>query len=332
MRQNLTAALWEHIQNMHGATATGQACGISRELAGKIINELPLREILSAAFAVANTSLVGNARAVFSCGIINAKSGRCAEDCAFCAQSSHYKTQSAVYPLVTEDTLLKHAEKLAGSGASYMGIVTSGTAPTDKDLDNICKAAERIKENVDIKLCASLGILDFNKALQLKEAGFSSCHHNLETSRSFYPKICSTHPYEMRLTTVKAAKQAGLRVCSGGIFGLGESWEERFELAQTLRELAVDAVPVNFLTPIAGTPLALNPALPVADALAIIAMLRLMLPEQDIIVCGGREYTFADLQALIFSAGANAMMIGDYLTTKGSSQGLDAALLAIFKK
>lgn len=266
-------------------------------------------------------------REVFTCGIINAKSGRCAEDCSFCAQSAHHAANTAVYGLVDEESLVKRAAALAGRGARYMGIVLSGTSPTVRDFDVLCEVAGRIRSRVPIELCASFGLLSNDQAVSLKEAGYSSYHHNLETAQSWYGQICTTHGYDARLKTVANARAAGLRVCCGGIFGLGEGWKERLEFSETLGQLMVDSIPVNFLTPIPGTPLEGSPLLPPEEVLDIIAIFRLMHPEKDIIVCGGRSKVLGDWDRTVFHSGASAIMIGDYLTTRGTGMDKDRELL-----
>ncbi|MDR2244764.1 MAG: biotin synthase BioB [Burkholderiales bacterium] len=254
----------------------------------------------------------------FTCGIINAKSGRCTEDCAFCAQSRHHKTDAPAYPLISEEALLRRARELVERGITRMGIVTAGAGLSRRDFEHVCVAARRIRQEVNIELCASLGTLTPERAWKLKESGFSSYHHNLETARSFYPSICSTHDYQTRCDTVLCAREAGLRVCSGGLFGLGESWAQRIELAQTLQELQVDSIPVNFLMPIPGTPLESTPPLNATEGLGILALLRLMHPERDIVICGGRTTTLSAWDRLGLLSCANGMMVGDYLTEKGS--------------
>ena len=262
----------------------------------------------------------------FTCGIINAKSGRCSEDCAFCAQSRYHTTDTPVYPLLGEEALLCRARELAERGVRRMGIVTSGAGPGAADLDAICAAARRIRREAPIELCASLGLLTPARAAQLKDAGFTSYHHNLETARSFYPSICTTHDYRVRCDTVRTAKETGLRVCSGGLFGLGETWVQRVELADTLRELDVDSIPINFLMPIAGTGKADAPVLEAAEGLGILALFRLMHPKRDIVICGGRRTTLGDWDLLALLHCANGMMVGDYLTEKGSPFERDMAL------
>jgi biotin synthase len=282
-------------------------------------------------FALARLALLQNrdkAPKPFTCGIINAKSGHCSEDCIFCGQSVHYRTAAPVYPLVGADSLMQRACFLAEKGIDYMGIVISGVGPSEHDFDNICLAVSRIKRSAGIKLCASLGLLSFEQAARLKEAGLTSVHHNLETSRSFYPEICSTHGIELREQTVKNARAAGLRVCCCGIFGVGESWEHRLELSEMLRELEVDSIPVNFLRPHPGTPLEHASKLPPQEALSIVALLRLMHPHRDVLICGGREYNLGRWENMIFAAGANGVMVGDYLICKNNPLEQDLEMLA----
>lgn len=263
----------------------------------------------------------------FTCGIVNAKSGLCQENCAYCAQSRHHATNAPVYPLISEDDMLYRAGKYAEAGVDYMGMVTSGVGPGPKDFDTLCRMAERIGRNADIRLCASLGVLAPGQAERLRAAGFSSYHHNLETARSNYPAVCPSHDYDARAATVRAAKAAGLRVCTGGIFGVGETWRQRLELSGALAELSVDSIPVNFLVAVAGTPLAGTPPPPAKEALLIIALLRLMHPDRDIVVCGGRSHCLGEYAPLLFAAGANGLMVGNYLTTAGSPLAKDLDMI-----
>ena len=262
------------------------------------------------------------------CSIINAKSGRCPENCAFCAQSYAHATNAPVYPLVDEDEIVRCAVSAEKNGARCYGIITSGTGigPGD-ELDRICRALRRIKEETGIAPSCSLGIIDTATALRLREAGMVTYHHNLETSRSFFPQICTTHDYEEDVETIRAVKKAGVRVCCGGIFGLGERIEQRVELAETLRELDVDTVPINFLNPVEGTRLADADFLTPLECLKIIALYRFMLPQKDLTVCGGREKNLRELQSWVFLAGASGMMTGNYLTTPGRAPEQDRQLL-----
>jgi len=262
------------------------------------------------------------------CSIINAKSGRCAENCAFCAQSSHHSSDVPVYPLVDEESLVAGAHAAEKCGSICYGIVTSGTGISPgAELDRICRALERIRRETSIAPSCSLGILDDQTAKILKAAGSVTYHHNLETARSFFPQICSTHDYEEDVATVRAAKSAGMNVCSGGIFGLGETAGQRIEMALTLRELAVDSVPLNFLNPIAGTRLADANNITPQECLVTIALFRLLLPDRMITVCGGREKNLRDLQSWMFFAGASGTMVGNYLTTTGRNTDDDWQML-----
>jgi len=250
------------------------------------------------------------------CAIVNAKSGRCPEDCAFCAQSAHHETEIEAYAFMDPPEILRKAQEAKAMGARRFAIVTSGKALTEKELDKAVQAIRLIKE-AGLIPCASLGMLSGETARRLKEAGLNRFHHNLETACSFFPSICTTHAYDEDLDTLRTAKEAGLQVCSGGIFGLGESPEQRLELAYTLKEQGVDSVALNFLDPIPGTPLENAQALAPLELLRFVALFRFILPDRDIRICGGREYGLRDLHPLVFWAGANGIMIGNYLTTKG---------------
>jgi biotin synthase len=267
---------------------------------------------------------------VHLCSIINAKSGACSENCKFCAQSAHHKTGTAVYPLVAGDRMVDESGVAAERGADRFGIVTSGESASGNraDFDRICAAARQIHEGGAVAPCVSIGKLSREDCEQLKAAGLERIHHNLETSERFYPEICTSHPFSERVETVRNAKAAGMQVCSGGIFGLGEAWADRVDLALLLRDLAVDAVPLNFLMPLPGTQMADRELLPPHEALRIVALFRFILPQKEIKVCGGRDLVLRDLQSWIFRAGASGMMIGDYLTTRGRSVGDDLQMLA----
>jgi biotin synthase len=264
---------------------------------------------------------------VHLCAIINAKSGRCPENCAFCAQSAHFETATPVYPLVDEERIVAEALVAQESGSSCYGIVTSGSTVCGEELERICEALRRIRQETAIAPACSLGIIDAATAAALKEAGMVTYHHNLETARSFFPNICTTHAYDDDITTVSAVKGAGLRVCSGGILGLGETPAQRVELAFTLRELAVDSIPLNFLNPIPGTPLENADHITPLECLNAIALFRFVNPDREISVCGGREKNLRDLQSWIFFAGASGTMTGNYLTTTGRAAEEDWQML-----
>ncbi|MFH1068267.1 MAG: biotin synthase BioB [Candidatus Glassbacteria bacterium] len=262
------------------------------------------------------------------CSIVNARSGACAEDCAFCAQSAHWTANVERYPLLSPEELAAAAESSAAAGAGEFSIVTSGAGiRSDKEYAAIEQALRRISAAGRVQTCASLGRLDLAGLRRLKEAGLECFHHNLEAGSSFFPKICSTHTHQERVEMVRLARQTGLRVCSGGIFGLGESDEQRVELAFELKALDVDSLPLNFLRPIPSTPLADADYLTPETCLRIIAMFRLVLPDKDIVICGGREHNLRELHPLVFWAGANGILTGDYLTTRGRRTADDLALL-----
>ena len=263
------------------------------------------------------------------CSIINAKSGRCQENCAFCAQSSHHQSSPPVYPLKSRQEIIDGARQAEEEGSHCYGIVTSGTQPeAGKEFDTILSALREIRERFNIEPSASLGLLTKELAQDLADAGCVTYHHNLETARSFFPNICTTHDYEEDVNTVKLAKAAGMKVCCGGIFGLGESKEQRVELAVTLRELDVDSVPLNFLNPVQGTPLEHHQSISPMDCVRAITMFRYFLPNKPISVCGGRETNLRELQSWIFMAGASGTMVGNYLTTSGRDRDVDMQMLA----
>jgi len=261
------------------------------------------------------------------CSIVNAKSGICPEDCKFCAQSAHYHTGAPVYDLIPSGEIIQKAQDAKEWGAHYFSIVTSGTSIThEEEWTEIYKAVNGIHQ-MGIHPCASLGLLDTDKATGLKKAGLYRYHHNLETARSFFHHICSTHAYEEDIHTIRAAKAAGLSICSGGIIGLGEQMEHRIELAFTLQELDVDSVPLNILTPIPGTPLENVLPLPPIEILITIALYRFILPDKDIKLCGGKEKNLRQLLPLAIVAGCNSLMTGNYLTTLGRDASYDREMI-----
>ena len=303
--------------------------GISEEQALALC-ALPATATMDMLAAARRVTTAFKAEDTFTCGIVNGKSGRCSEDCAFCAQSRYHDTGVAVYPLLETGALVNRALELADAGADRYGIVTSGNTVNERELDRLCEAAQQIAARTGLKLCASLGQLTPERATRLRQAGFSSYHHNLETAESYFPQICTTHAYADDIATVRHALDAGFRVCSGGILGLGELPAQRVELAMTLRGLDVHSVPVNFLNPIAGTRLADRVSLlplPPMEALRALALFRLIMPRKDILVAGGRERTLGQYQSWIFMAGANGMMIGNYLTTTGRNTDDDMTML-----
>jgi biotin synthase len=290
-----------------------------------LTDEAELTVLLQTADAI---RLAQKGNAVNTCGITNARSGRCPEKCSFCAQSAHFKTAAPAYTTRSADTIVAEAKQAAEYGVREFSIVMSGRAITARqDLDILKDAFGRIRAETGVQTCASLGLMSREHLAELKAAGMQAMHHNLETARSYHDQIVETHTYDDEVETIKAAKSLGMYVCSGGIFGMGESWAQRVELGLDLRALDVDSVPVNFLNPRPGTPLADRHDLTPVDCLKIIALLRLLLPTKDIIVCGGREMNLGERQVDIFRAGANGMMLGNYLTTAGQAVESDWRLL-----
>ena len=255
-----------------------------------------------------------------TCSIINAKSGMCDQDCAFSGQSSYHKTKISKYSLLDTEAIVKSATDAVHNGTTEFSIVTSGKSINSRDeIRKIKDAIKEIKNKTSMECCASLGVLSKDFLKELKDAGLDRYHHNLETCPSFFSQICTTCHYRENIDTIKVAKKVGLITCCGGIFGMGESPEQRIELALTLRELDPDSIPINFLNPIKHTKLENMSLLAPLEALKTIAIFRIVFPTKDIIICGGREVTLRSLQPMMFPAGANGMILGDYLTTKGRS-------------
>ena len=260
------------------------------------------------------------------CSIINAKSGGCTEDCSYCAQSARAKTNIKTYPLMDGQEILRAALRARDFGAKRFCIVTSGRRPGRNELDGIARAIGLVRE-AGLLPCATLGLLEAEDLRLLKDAGLERYHHNLETSRRFFAEICRTHTYDEKLRTIRAAKEAGLSVCCGGIFGLGEEWRDRIEMAFEIKRLGADSVPLNFLIPVAGTPLGGREMLVPFEALKIISLYRFLLPEKEVRVCGGRPQCLGEYNDFVFRAGADGLLIGDYLTEKGRSPEADLQLI-----
>jgi len=293
---------------------------------GRLLAELGSDHTTELLFA-ANSITKAMGHRPFTCSITNAKSGTCSQDCRFCAQSGHYATGSPTHPLLPLDELIESGLAMHKAGASCYSLVTSGLMLSSDELTRICACIKTLKSRTTLELSASLGLLNKDYARRLVQAGLTRYHHNLETARSHFPSICTTHSYDEDIATIRLAKEHGLKICSGGILGLGESWAQRVELAATLAELGVDTVPLNFLSPIAGTPLEASPLLSAHDALKSVALFRLMLPQANITIAGGRERVLGDYQSWLPLAGANGMMIGNYLTTKGRNLEADLRML-----
>jgi len=248
----------------------------------------------------------------------NAKMGGCAEDCSFCSQSSRYQTGVEPSPMLEVERLVQDARVAKASGAWKYCMVTATRGPSSKDLDIVCEAARRIKSEVGITLCASLGLLTSEKAKRLADAGVDRFNHNLETSERHFPNVVTTHTWQDRVETVKIAKAAGMEACCGGIIGMGESQDDVLDLAFSLRELDVESIPVNFLNPRPGTPFEKLAPLDPLYALQALAMFRLVNPKSDLRAAGGREVILRSLQPFVLFA-ANSIFSAGYLTTPGAA-------------
>ena len=251
------------------------------------------------------------------CSIVPARLGGCNQDCKFCAQSARYSTAFKETKTLTDEQILDAAREAKQKGVPNFGIVYSGKTISEKELARLEKLIARIGNEIGINVCGGFGIIDYEQAARLKKAGLSRYNHNLETSRNHFQNIVTTHDYDTRIETVKAAKKAGLGLCTGGIFGIGETDADRIDMALELRELGVDMVPMNFLHPIPGTPLAGLATMQPRQILRLIALYRFILPTAGIKVAGGRVLNLRDMQSWIFYAGATSILSGNYLTTGG---------------
>jgi len=251
------------------------------------------------------------------CSVVNAKAGACSENCSFCAQSSFYQTGSPRYGFVDPEPVQEAAEEAKKNGVTAIGLVAAWKGLNEGPmLDEVCERVRELKAGGKTRPDVSLGIIKSQRVADcLKEAGVECYGHNLESSRRFFPQTCTTHTYDDRLETIGYLKRAGIKICSGGIIGMGETREDRCDLAFTLREIGASVVPINILNPIPGTPFEKHPPLPVMEILKTIACFRFILPRQEIMIAGGRTVNLRDAQSMIFMAGASALMVGNYLTT-----------------
>ena len=303
----------------------------NRVLSGELLNresiltlcQAPLDELCSAADEI-RAHFCGNGFDL--CTIVNGKSGRCSEDCKYCAQSAHYQTHVEEYSLLGTDEIVRQAKHHAEQGVLRYSIVTSGRKLGDADISQVCESIRAIKASTDIEVCVSFGLLDEAAFRKVKAAGASRVHCNLESSRSYFPTVCTTHTYDEKIETLQAARRAGLSICSGGIMGLGESMEDRIDMALTLQELGVKSIPINFLNPIPGTPFADNAPLSDEEKRRIVAIYRFVLPNTSIRLAGGRGL-IVDKGEGCFRSGANAAISGDMLTTAGITVETDLQLL-----
>lgn len=270
-----------------------------------------------------------NGNAVDFCAILNARSGHCQENCKFCAQSGWYNTGAKVYRLLPEEEILAAARKAKEAGAVRFSLVTSGrNQDNPNEFEEILHVVKRIREEVGIEVCCSLGLISGEQAKQLKEAGITRIHCNIETAPSYFPSICTTHTMKDKEDIISTAQQAGIRVCSGGIIGLGESPDQRVEMAFHLKKMHIDSIPLNILNPVKGTPFYTNDRLSPLEVLRTFAVFRFILPKALIRTAGGREVNLRSLQAYALTGGMNGIMVGGYLTTGGRDPKLDLEMAA----
>ena len=299
-----------------------RGCRITMDEAIRLYNQ-PLKELCEGADEI-RKNFCSNGFDI--CTIINGKCGRCSENCHFCAQSAHNHTGVEEYPLLSAEEITEGAKKNDRQGVLRYSIVTSGKRLSDPEVDRMCDAVRRIRKETGIAVCVSFGLLNEEQYRKLKEAGVTRVHNNLETSRRNFPKVCTTHTFDDKIAAIRAAQAAGLSVCSGGIMGMGETPEDRIDMAFTLRELGVKSVPVNMLNPIKGTPLEHNQRLNAEDMCRIVAVYRFILPDASIRLAGGRGL-LPDKGRSCFLAGANAAISGDMLTTAGITVETDMKML-----
>lgn len=286
--------------------------------------EAPLEELGQAADAIRAACTGDN---VDLCAILAAKSGRCSEDCAFCAQSGRHKTDCDVHGMMDADEIVAVSREIEGAEVNRFALVTSGKRLSGADFEKAVAAYERMHRETRINLCTSMGLVSLEQLQRLRAAGVTRYHCNIETSRRFFPHICTTHSFDEKIATIHAAREAGLEVCSGGIIGMGETWEDRLDMALTLAELGIDSIPVNVLSAIPGTPLENVEPLSEEDVLRTVALFRFINPEAQIRLAGGRSL-LSGWGKRAFSYGASATITGNMLTTTSSSVQVDKQMLA----
>lgn len=298
---------------------------VSRQEAVQLAAEAPLDALCDAADRITR-SFMGNS--VGSCSIVNARSGLCGEDCKWCAQSRHYSTGCAVYPMVEREKAMEAARHNSREGIRRLSLVTSGRRVGDRELDQYCGLYRQMAAETGLGLCASMGLLDKEQMLRLKEAGVTRYHCNMETAEAYFPHLCTTHSPADKRATIRAAREAGLEVCSGGIIGMGETMEQRVDFAFELKELGVVSVPVNILIPIPGTPLENMEPISEEEILRTLAMMRFVLPRTAIRFAGGRGRLGRDMMLRALRGGVNGVLMGDMLTTVSHQIADDRRLFA----
>ena len=252
------------------------------------------------------------------CSIVNGRSGKCPEDCKYCAQSAHYHTECNIYDFLSEEELLEACKLNESEGVDRFSIVTAGRDLSGEEFEKALRAFKRMKEECDIELCASMGFLNREQFRRLKEIGVDRYHHNIETSKRFFSNICTTHTYEQKFATLKVLKEEGMRICSGGIIGMGETWEDRIDMAVSLSEVGVDSIPLNALMPIKGTPLEKQERLTEEDIVRTVAIFRYINPTAHIRLAAGRALMENDGKKA-FESGASATITGNMLTTAANA-------------
>jgi biotin synthase len=329
--ENSQVSLNKWLQNLTERIIKGDR--INREEAIALTQIEGQENILRLCEAADQVRLACCGNTVDLCSIVNIKSGNCSENCGFCAQSAHHPGKdSPIYGLKPKEEILAQAKAAESAGAKRFCLVSQGrgpkyNSPKSPEFEQILDTVRKIITETGIKPCCALGEVTPEQAQALKEAGVTRYNHNLEASENFFPEIVSTHSWRDRVATIKNLKTAGIQACTGGIIGMGETWEDRVELALALRELEVESVPLNLLNPRSDTPLGERPKLDVYEALKAIAIFRLILPQQILRYAGGREAIMGELQALGLKSGINAMLIGHYLTTMGQPPEQDHAML-----
>jgi biotin synthase len=278
--------------------------------------------------AVANRVRVEfNGNEIDLCSLLNAKSGKCSEDCAFCAQSAHYQTDAPTYPLMNADQMVKEAREAQKRRTGRFCLISSGRQLNDKEFEVILSGLDRIRKETTLDLDCSLGTLSEERAEALKRVGVTRYNHNLETAETHFPKICTTHSFKDRVQTIEVLKGLGFSICCGGIIGLGESPQQRLELAFSVKQLGIECIPFNILNPRPGTPLEHSEGIPPIEIIKTISLFRLVLPKGTIKIAGGREANLRDLQSLALLAGANGLIVGNYLTTPGRNAEDDLTMI-----